>query len=86
MEWPTVILILGILVVALSVFVAVVASFDERRKDRLKLGREDELMQLVKRYEQLAENTMDAQKRIATDVAELRTRATAIEKILRSVE
>lgn len=86
MEWPNVVLVLGLLLIAFCVFVAVVAMFDERRKDQLKLGREDDLMQLVKRYEQLAEKTMDAQQRIATDVAELRARAGSIEQILRSVE
>lgn len=86
MEWPNVVLVLGLLLIAFCVFVAVVAMVDERRKDQLKLGREDDLMQLVKRYEQLAEKTMDAQQRIATDVAELRARAGSIEQILRSVE
>ena len=40
----------------------------------------------VNRYEQLAENTQDAQQRVATDLAELRTRTAAIEHILRTVE
>jgi hypothetical protein len=40
----------------------------------------------VKRYEQLAENTLDAQQRTAADVAELRSRAASIEQILRTAE
>jgi hypothetical protein len=40
----------------------------------------------VRRYEQLAENTLDAQQRSAAEVSELRSRTTAIEQILRTVE
>jgi hypothetical protein len=42
--------------------------------------------QLVGRYEQLAASILDAQQRTATDVAELRSRATSIEQILRTVD
>ena len=49
-------------------------------------GQEDALRQLVGRYEQLAENTLDAQQRVAADVSELRSRAASIEQILRTVE
>jgi hypothetical protein len=44
------------------------------------------MRQLVRRYEQLAENSLDAQQRVAADVAELRSRAASIEQILRTVE
>jgi len=47
---------------------------------------EDDLRQLVHRYEQLSENTLDAQQRTATHVAELVSRTASIEKILRTVE
>jgi hypothetical protein len=40
----------------------------------------------VRRYEQLAETTLDAQQRVAADVSELRSRTTSIEQILRTVE
>ncbi|WP_433443373.1 hypothetical protein [Nonomuraea sp. CA-141351] len=46
-------------------------------------GRPDR-RQLVHRFEQLAEKTLDAQKRMAIDLAELHTRATLIEQILRT--
>lgn len=49
-------------------------------------GQEDNLRQLVRRYEQLAENTLDAQRRVAVDASELRSRTTSIEQILRTVE
>ena len=56
------------------------------RKAQIKAGQEDALRQLVTRYEQLAENTLDAQQRTAADVSELRTRVAAIEQLLRTVE
>ena len=56
------------------------------RKIKIAAGGQEEIRQLVDRYEQLAEKTMDAQQRAAADIAELRSRTTAIEQILRSVE
>jgi hypothetical protein len=56
------------------------------RKAQIKSGQEDALRQLVSRYEQLAENTLDAQQRTAADVSELRSRTASIEQILRTVE
>jgi hypothetical protein len=50
------------------------------------VGPEDDLRQLVRRYEHLAENTLDARQRVAADVSELRSRTTSIEQILRTVE
>jgi hypothetical protein len=40
----------------------------------------------LRRYEHLAENTLDAQQRVAADVSELRSRTASIEQILRTVE
>jgi hypothetical protein len=62
------------------------ASFVELRKTRMVAGQEDDLRQLVRRYEHLAESTLDAQQRVAADVSELRSRATSIEQILRTDE
>jgi len=84
--WPETILILGSMVAALFVIGVAVAGFLEFRKQRIDTGREEALRQLVGRYEQLAENTLDAQQRVAADVAELRARTAAVEQILRTVE
>ena len=73
MEWPVVVLILGILVVT-------VGTFSEFYKMRIKAGQEDALRQLVSRYEQLAEKTMDAQQRVAADVSELRSRTASMNR------
>ena len=86
MTLPNVILILGTLIVAFFLTMGVLASFGSRRRDRLAHGQEDALRQLVSRYEQLAEKTMDAQQRVAADMSELRTRTASIEQILRTVE
>jgi hypothetical protein len=84
--WPEVIFYLGLLFGALFLIAITVASILESRKTRLVAKQEDDLRQLVARYEQLAEKTLDAQQRTATDVSELRARATSIEQILRTVE
>ena len=77
-----------IVVVILAFFVY--AGFQSRRlqlrKAEITAGREEELRQLVARYEHLAETTLDAQQRVAADVSELCSRTTSIEQILRTVE
>jgi hypothetical protein len=73
------------LLVTVIVVVAMIFFFGIR-KAQIKAGQEDALRQLVSRYEQLAENSLDAQQRVASDVSELRSRTTSIEQILRSVE
>lgn len=84
--WPSVILLLGILTLATFLVIGTVASIHEFRKLKVTAAQEDQLRQLVRRYEQLAENTLDAQQRVAADVAELRSRTASIEQILRTVE
>lgn len=75
------------LLVAIVILIGGGASFYlDIRKTRIMADQEGALRQLVKRYEQLAEGSLDAQKRIATDVSELQTRTASIEQILRSVE
>lgn len=85
-EWPMVILILGLSLLAFCVFVAVAAFVQENRKMRAGADQEEAVRLLVNRYEQLASTTLDAQQRVAADVAELRSRTSSIEQILRTVE
>ena len=85
-SWPDVILILGLIFLALLVFGGVSSGLRENRKLRITAGQEDDLRQLVDRYEKLAEKSMDAQLRVAADVAELRSRTSSIEQILRTVD
>jgi predicted transcriptional regulator len=61
-------------------------SEDGKAMKYYEAAQEEQLRQLVRRYEQLAENTLDAQQRVAADVSELRLRTTSIEQILRTVE
>lgn len=84
--WPEAILILGLGFLAFFILIAITASWHEVRKTKLVAQQEEDLRQLVHRYEQLAENTLDAQQRAAADVSELRSRTASIEQILRTVE
>ena len=84
--WPQVILILGLALVAFMIFIGVISTVVEYRKVKVGAEQVDDLRKLVQRYEQLAEKTLDAQQRTAVDVAELRSRASSIEQILRTVD
>lgn len=84
--WPEVVLILGLIMLAFAIVGGAFSSWREHQKDKIVAKQEEDLRQLVHRYEQLAENTLDAQQRIAADVSELRSRTASIEQILRTVE
>jgi hypothetical protein len=84
--WPESIAFLGLVVLIIFVLGGAAATWLEFRKTKLAAKQEDDMRQLVRRYEQLAEKTLDAQQRSAADVSELRSRTTAIEQILRTVE
>lgn len=84
--WPEAMIFLGVLLAALFLIGIAVAAFLEFRKTKLATAQEEHLRQLVRRYEELAENSLDAQQRVAADVSELRSRTTSIEQILRTVE
>jgi Tfp pilus assembly protein PilO len=84
--WPHTILILGIMMGALVLILGLGATFLESRKLRIAAQQDADLRQLVGRYEQLAEKTLDAQQRAAADVSELRSRTASIEQILRTVD
>jgi hypothetical protein len=85
-SWPESIAFVGILVFTMFLLGAAAATWLEVRKTRIVAGQEDALRQLIGRYEQLAEKTLDAEQRVAADVSELRTRTASIEQILRTVE
>jgi hypothetical protein len=84
--WPEAIIFLGVLVTIAVLIGLGVAGFVEFRKTKLVAKQEEELRQLVRRYEQLAATTLDAQQRVAADVSELCSWTTSIEKILRTVD
>ncbi|MEV0396898.1 hypothetical protein AB0I07_27755 [Polymorphospora rubra] len=68
------------------ILVGAAATVLEHRKAKIATQQDEQLRQLVSRYEQLAERTLDAQQRTAADVSELRSRTASIEQILRTVE
>ncbi len=85
MSWPVAISLVTVLAAATILTAIVIAAVVESRKLRLAASQADDLRQLVHRFEQLAENTLDVQQRMAADLAELRSRAASIEQILRTV-
>ena len=84
--WPEAVLILGIVFAVLLLVGGAAATVLESRKMRVASQQDADLRQLVGRFEQLAEKTLDAQQRTAVDVSELRTRTASVEQILRTVD
>ncbi|MDG4763429.1 hypothetical protein O7632_04805 [Solwaraspora sp. WMMD406] len=84
--WPDVVFVLGVLALGVFLIVVVLATLHEFRKTKVLASQEEAMRQLVRRYEQLAENSLDAQQRVAADLSELRSRTNSIEQILRTVE
>jgi hypothetical protein len=84
--WPEAAALLGILLTIVVLICGGMAAFVELRKTRTMAAHEDDLRQLVRRYEHLAENALDVQQRVAADMSELRSRAASIEQLLRTVE
>lgn len=85
-SWPDAAAVLGILLAVTVLVGGAMAAFVELRKTKIAAAHEDDLRQLVRRYEHFAENTLDTQQRVAADVTELRSRTASIEQILRTVE
>jgi hypothetical protein len=85
-SWPESVALLGLLLFVMFLVGITLSTLVELRKTKLTAGGEEAMRQLVNRYEQLAENTLDAQQRVAADVSELRSRTASIEQILRTVE
>jgi len=83
---PEVAAFLGILLAVIVLIGGAIAALVALRKTKIVAGQEDDLRQLVRRYEHLAETTLDAQQRVAADVSELRSRTASIEQVLRTVE
>lgn len=86
LTWPNVIFVLGLSLLVVILLLGLMAAWVDIRKTKTAARHEEDLRQLVHRYEHLAENTLDAQQRVAADVSELRSRTTSIEQILRTVE
>jgi hypothetical protein len=76
----------GLLVFVMFLIAATMSFFLQLRKTKLRAAQEEDLRQVVRRYEHLAENTLDVQQRVAADMSELRSRMASVEKILRTVD
>src|SRR5205823_417707 len=86
MTWPETGAFIGLLVFVMFLLGAGAGTWLEYRKTKIAASQDESLRQVVSRYEQLAEKSLDAQQRAAADISELRSRTSAIEQILRSVE
>ena len=84
--WPATVIFIFLVFMAIVVYGGAKDRHYKLQKAQITAGREEEMRQLITRYEQLAETTLDAQQRVAADVSELRSRTTSIEQILRTVE
>ena len=84
--WPDAVAVLGIVLGATVLIGGAMEAFVALRKTRVAAAQQDDLRQLVRRYEHFAENALDAQQRLAADVSELRSRTASIEQILRTVD
>ena len=85
-SWSQTVLILGLGGLGFAVLVAILAVFIELRKTKVMSKQDDDMRQLVSRYEKMSEYSLDAQQRVAADLSELRARTVAIEQILRTVD
>jgi hypothetical protein len=61
-------------------------AFVVLRKAKIAASQQEDLRQLVHRYEHLAENILDVQQRVAADMSDLRARTASVEQMIRSVE
>ena len=84
--WSQTVLILGLTGLGFAVLVAIMAGFIEMRKAKIVSKQGNDMRQLVGRYEKMAENSLDAQQRVAADLSELRSRVAVVEQILRTVD
>lgn len=86
LTWPSAVLAIGVLFLTLVFVMFLINNLFENRKSKIDAEQAEGLRQLVRRYEQLTENTLDVQQRTAADLADLRTRTASVEHILRTVE
>lgn len=83
---PDAVAFIGLMALFIVVIGGAMAAFVSLRKARLAASRDEDLRQLIRRYEHLAENILDVQQRVAADMADMRSRTASVEQILRSVE
>jgi len=77
---------LASMIIAAVVLLFLIRLFVDYRKAKLAAAHDQQVRQLVSRYEQLASSTLDAQQRTAADLADVRARVTSVEQVLRTVD
>jgi hypothetical protein len=77
---------LSTMIIATVIVLFLLKTYADYRKAKLTSDQDEKVRQLVNRYEQLAESTLDAQQRVATELTEVRGRVTNVEQFLRTVD
>jgi hypothetical protein len=85
-DWTGVIFGMGVLTLGTIILVVVLVVGERFYRARLGSREVDRVNKLVERYEETATSLARSQESAAGDLADLRERVTAIERILREVE
>ena len=85
-DWTGVIFGMGVLTLGTIILIVVLIVAERFYRARSQRRDRDVLTSLVERYEATAAVHARSQESTATDLADVRTRLTAIERILREVE
>jgi len=85
-DWTGVIFGMGVLTLGTIILIVVLIVAERFYRARSQRHDMDRLAALVQRYEATTASSTRSQESVATDLADVRTRLTAIEQILREVE
>lgn len=85
-DWTGVIFGMGALILCSLILIVVLIVGERFYRARTLRRDQDKLLALVEKYEETATSTAQSQESTANDLADVRTRLEAIERILREVE
>jgi len=85
-DWTGVIFGMGVLTLGTIILIVVLIVAERFYRARSQRHDMDQLAALVQKYEATTTSSTRSQESVATDLADVRTRLTAIEQILREVE
>jgi hypothetical protein len=85
-DWTGVIFGMGVLILGTIILIVVLIVAERFYRARSQRRDADELTSLIERYEATATSTARIQESAANDLADVRARLSAIERILREVE
>ena len=85
-DWTGVIFGMGVLTLGTIILIVVLIVAERFYRARSQRHELDMLTDLVRKYEATASSSARSQEATASDLADVRTRLTAIERLLREVE